>query len=146
MTQAKTGDTIEVHYVGKLDDGSVFDSSMEPIKFKIGKKTMLPLFENSVVGMKKNENKTITLSPDDAYGEYNDQLLFILNKSDFPPEFVPKIGKTMQGRSDQGNVIDAYIKDINEDKITMDANHLLAGQALTFEITLMDILPDDGKD
>ena len=146
MTQAKTNDTVEVHYVGKLDDGSIFDSSMEPIQFKIGKKTMLPLFENSLIGMEKNESKTITILPENAYGEYDDQLLFLINKSDFPSDFVPKKGKLLQGRSDQGNVIDAYIKDINEDKITMDANHLLAGQKLTFEITLIDILSDDSKE
>jgi peptidylprolyl isomerase len=144
--QAKTGDTVEVHYIGKLEDGSIFDSSMEPIKFKIGKRTMLPLFENSLIGMKKNESKTITIEPKDAYGEYNDQLLFIINRSDLPPDFVPKKGKLMQGRSDQGNVIDAYIKDVNGDKITMDANHMLAGKTLTFEITLINITPDDGKD
>ncbi|MBL0731240.1 MAG: FKBP-type peptidyl-prolyl cis-trans isomerase [Desulfosarcina sp.] len=145
MTQAKAGDKVSVHYIGKLDDGSVFDSSMEPIEFEIGKKTMLPSFENSLIGMKQSESKTITIPPGDAYGEYNDKLVFVINRSDLPPDFVPQKGKLMQGRSDHGDVIDACIKGIDDEKITMDANHELAGKRLTFEITLMGILFDEAQ-
>ena len=143
MTQAKPGDKVSVHYIGKLDDGSIFDSSLEAIEFKIGQKTMLPSFENSLIGMEKGESKTITIPHEDAYGEYKDKLVFVINKSDLPPDFIAKKGKLMQGRSDHGDVIDAFIKEIDDEKITMDANHELAGQRLTFEITLMDILFDD---
>ncbi len=141
MTQAKTGDKVVVHYLGKLDDGSVFDSSMEPIEFVIGQKTLLPSFENSLIGMKEGESKTITIPPEDAYGEYNDNLLFMINRTELPPDFVPEKGKLMQGRSDHGDVIDAFIKEVGDEKITMDANHELAGRRLTFEITLLNILP-----
>ena len=141
MTQAKTGDKVVVHYLGKLDDDSVFDSSMEPIEFVIGQKTMLPSFENSLIGMKEGDSKTITIPPEDAYGEYNQNLLFMINRTELPPDFVPEKGKLMQGRSDHGDVIDAFIKEVSDEKITMDANHELAGQRLTFEITLLNILP-----
>ena len=146
MTQAKTGDKVSVHYLGKRDDDSIFDSSMEPIEFEIGQKTMLPSFENSLIGMEKGESKTITILPEDAYGEYKDKLVFVINKSDLPPDFIAKKGKLMQGRSDHGDVIDAFIKEIDDEKITMDANHELAGQRLTFEITLMDILSDEAQE
>ena len=146
MTQAKPGDKVSVHYLGKRDDGSIFDSSMEPIEFEIGQKTMLPSFENSLIGMEKGESKTITILPEDAYGEYKDKLVFVINKSDLPPDFIAKKGKLMQGRSDHGDVIDAFIKEIDDEKITMDANHELAGQRLTFEITLMDILSDEAQE
>jgi len=140
MTQAKTGDKVGVDYVGTLDDGTVFDSSLEPLEFEIGQKMMLPAFENAVVGMNIGDTKTVTIPPKDAYGEYEEGLIFTLDRSEFPPDIKPKVGKEIQGRSDEGDVIDAFISDVSDDKITMNANHQLAGKNLTFKITLIDIL------
>lgn len=139
MAQAKAGDTVLVHYLGKLDDGSLFDSSMEPINFQIGGRTLLPAFEDGIIGMNPGESKTITIAPENAYGEYNNKLVFIINKSDLPPDFVPQEGKQLQGRSDHGDVVDAFIKKVDDETITMDANHELAGQKLIFDVTLMEI-------
>ena len=140
MTQAKTGDKVAVDYVGTLDDGTVFDSSLEPLEFEIGQKMMLPAFENAVVGMNIGDTKTVTIPPKDAYGEYEEGLTFTIDRAEFPPDIKPEVGKEIQGRSDEGNVIDAFIIDVGDDKITMDANHLLAGKKLTFKITLINIL------
>mgnify|MGYP001045793763 CR=1 FL=1 len=140
MTQAKTGDKVGVGYVGTLDDGTVFDSSLEPLEFEIGKKMMLPAFENAVVGMNIGDTKTVTIPPKDAYGEYEEGLTFTIDRAEFPPDIKLEAGKEIQGRSDEGNVIDAFISDVGDDKITMDANHLLAGKKLTFKITLINIL------
>lgn len=140
MVQAKTGDRVMLDYVGTFDDGSVFDSSMEPLEFEIGQGEMLPEFENAVLGMAVGETKTVTIMPKDAYGEYDNDLLFTLDRSELPPDIKPAVGKMLQARSDQGSVIDVIIKDISGDQITMDANHPLAGRKLTFRITLVDIL------
>jgi FKBP-type peptidyl-prolyl cis-trans isomerases 2 len=140
MAQAKIGDKVVVSYVGTLDDGEVFDSSLEPIEFEIGEKAMLPAFENAVAGMSVGNTRTTTIPPEDAYGEYEEGLTFTLDRSEFPPDIKPRVGKEIQGRSDEGNVIDAFISDVSDDKITMNANHPLAGKKLTFKITLINIL------
>ena len=140
MAQAKTGDKVAVDYVGTLDDGEVFGSSLEPLEFEIGQKMMLPAFENAVVGMNIGDTRTMTIPAKDAYGEYEEGLIFTLDRSELPPDIKPEVGKEIQGRSDEGNVIDAFIIDVGDDKITMDANHQLAGKKLTFKITLMNIL------
>ena len=142
MTKAKTGDKVMVSYLGTLDDGSVFDSSLEPLEFEIGEKMLLPLFENSLIGMEKKETKTVVISHEDAYGKYDDTLVFTINKSNLPPDFVVKKGKLLQGRSDHGDVVDAVVTHIEGDEVTMDANHELAGKRLTFKITLLSILSD----
>jgi len=148
MTKAKTGDKVMVTYLGTLDDGSVFDSSLEPLEFIIGERMLLPLFEDSLIGMEKKETKTVIIAYEDAYGPYDDTLVFTINKSKLPPDFVAKKGKLLQGRSDHGDVIDALVTNVEGDEITMDANHELAGQRLTFEITLLSILSDpaEGKE
>ena len=140
MAQAKTGDKVAVHYVGTLDDGEIFDSSLEPLELEIGQKMMLPAFENAVVGMNIGDTRTVAIPPKDAYGEYEEGLIFTLDRSEFPPDIKPKVGKEIQGRSDEGDVIDAFIREVSDDKITMDANHQLAGKKLTFKITLVNIL------
>jgi peptidylprolyl isomerase len=138
--QAKPGDKVVVAYIGTLDDGTLFDSSLEPLEFEIGEKAMLPAFENAVVGMSIGDTRTTTILPEDAYGEYEEGLTFTIDRTEFPPDIKPEVGKEIQGRSDEGNVIDAFICDVSDDKITMDANHPLAGKKLTFEITLINIL------
>ncbi|HDL07338.1 MAG TPA: peptidylprolyl isomerase [Desulfobacteraceae bacterium] len=138
--RAKTGDKVMVNYLGTLDDGTIFDSSLEPLEFEIGQQTLLPLFEHAVIGMKQGETKTIRIAPQYAYGEYKDGCKFSVDRSEFPPDFNPQVGMTMQGRSDQGNTIEAVIKEVGDEKVIMDSNHPLAGKHLTFEITLIEIL------
>jgi peptidylprolyl isomerase len=142
MTQAKTGDTVKVHFEGSLEDGSIFGSTMdeEPFEFTIGQKHMLPGFENAVIGMQKGDTKTITLPPEEAYGLHKEELVHVMNRSGFPKEINLEIGKTLRVRTQDGKYIVVTIKDFTEDSIVLDENEPLAGETLTFNIELIDIL------
>ena len=142
MAQAKTGDLVRAHYTGKLEDGTVFDSSFErePLLFNIGKGEVIPGFENTVIGMNEGETKTVSIPPRDAYGDYIDNLIFIIKKSDFPPDIEPQLGMMLHGQSESGESISGTIKEIKENTIVLDVNHPLAGKTLTFEIKLMEVI------
>ena len=142
MTQAKTGDKVKVHFEGCLVDGTVFGSTMdeEPFEFTIGEKNMLPGFENAVVGMQKGDIKTITLSPEDAYGPHKKELVSAMEKSGFPKELQLEVGKRLRVRTQDGKYTMVTIKDFTEDSIVLDENDPLAGKTLTFKIELVDII------
>jgi FKBP-type peptidyl-prolyl cis-trans isomerase 2 len=142
MAEAKTGDLIRAHYTIKLEDGTVFDSSLErePLLFSIGKGDVIPGFENTVTGMKEGETKTVSIPPKDAYGNYVDNLVFVLKRSDLPPDIEPKLGVMLHGQSESGESISGTIKEIKEKTITLDVNHPLAGKTLIFEIKLLEII------
>ncbi|HUV77086.1 MAG TPA: peptidylprolyl isomerase [Desulfobacterales bacterium] len=142
MTKAKTGDKVKVHFEGFLEDGTVFGSTTdeEPFEFIIGEKNMLPGFEDAVIGMQKGDTKTITLSPEDAYGVYNKKLVSVMEKSGFPQEIHLEIGKRLRVRTQDGKYTMVTIKDFTEDSIVLDENDPLAGKTLIFKIELIDII------
>jgi len=142
MTQAKTDDTVKVHFEGSMENGSIFGSTMdeEPFEFKIGQKSMLPGFENAVIGMHKGEKKTITLPPEEAYGPHKKELVQVMDRSGFPKEINLEIGKRLRVRTQDGKYAIVTIKDFKEDNIVIDENDPLAGKTLTFKIELVDIL------
>jgi peptidylprolyl isomerase len=142
MTKAKTGDKVKVHFTGYLEDGTVFGSTIdeEPFEFTIGEKNMLPGFENAVVGMQKGDIKTITLSPEDAYGPHKKELVSAMEKSGFPKELQLEVGKRLRVRTQDGKYTMVTIKDFTEDSIVLDENDPLAGKTLTFKIELVDII------
>jgi FKBP-type peptidyl-prolyl cis-trans isomerase 2 len=142
MTKAKEGDKVKVHFEGFLEDGTVFGSTMdeEPFEFTIGEKNMLPGFENAVIGMQKGETKTITLSPEEAYGSHKKELLHVMDRSSFPQEINLEIGKRLQVRTQDGKYGIVTIKDITDDSIVIDENEPLAGKTLTFKIKLVEII------
>jgi len=142
MTKAKTGDKVKVHFTGYLEDGTVFGSTMdeEPFEFTIGEKNMLPGFENAVVGMQKGDIKTITLSPEDAYGPHKKELVSAMERSGFPKEISLEVGKRLRVRTQDGKYTMVTIKDFTEDSIVLDENDPLAGKTLTFKIELVDII------
>ena len=141
MAKAKTGDKVKVHFKGFLEDGTVFGSTMdeEPFEFTIGEKNMLPGFENAIVGMQKGDTKTITLSPEEAYGPHIKELVHVMDRSSFPPEINLEIGKRLQVRTQDGKQAIMTIKDLAEDSIVIDGNEPLAGKTLTFKIELVEI-------
>jgi len=141
MSQAKEGDKVKVHYTGKLEDGTVFDSSENrpPLEFEIGKGNVIPGFESGVVGMELNGKKTVTIEPDDAYGQRRDELTVEVTKADFPEDITPDVGQQLQIKRPDGNVIDVAITKVEGDKVTLDANHPLAGKTLVFDIELVEI-------
>lgn len=144
MAQAKSGDKVKVHFSGYLEDGKIFGSTMgeEPFEFTIGEKHMLPGFENAVVGMHRGETKTFSLPPQEAYGDYNEKLVSVMQRSGFPREINLEIGKRLSVRKQDGSYAMVSIKGFTEDSIVLDENDPLAGKTLTFKIELVEILPN----
>lgn len=141
MTQAKQGDTVKVHYTGKLSDGKVFDSSegQEPLAFTIGKGRVIQGFESGVLGMEVGEKKTITIPPEEAYGLRNEELVAVINKSDIPSNIDVAVGQRLQIRQPDGQGIPVTMTEVTDESVTLDANHPLAGQELVFDVELMEI-------
>ncbi len=141
MSHAKSGDTVKIHYTGTLDDGTEFDSSAgrEPLEFVLGSGQVIHGFDNAVDGMEVGENKTVRLDADDAYGQRMDQLVQEVPKSALPDDIEPKVGMGLQSQSPDGQVMQLTVTEVGDDSITVDANHPLAGQALSFDIELVAI-------
>ncbi|MBW4471995.1 MAG: peptidylprolyl isomerase [Stenomitos rutilans HA7619-LM2] len=142
MAQAKSGDTVKVHYTGKLDDGTVFDSSAnrEPLEFTLGSGSIIPGFERAVLGMGLGESKTEIIPTDDAYGPHMDEMVVVVDRQQMPPEIEPQVGQQLQLQQQDGQVLPVVITDVSGASVTLDANHPLAGEELTFDIELVEIV------
>lgn len=141
MAQAQNGDTVKVHYTGKLDNGTVFDSSAdrEPLEFKLGSDQLIPGFENAVVGMNAGESKTVKIAADEAYGPHREEMILVVNRNEFPDEIEPKVGEQLRMQDPNGREFRVRVTDASEENVTLDGNHPLAGEDLTFDIQLVDI-------
>jgi peptidylprolyl isomerase/FKBP-type peptidyl-prolyl cis-trans isomerase SlpA len=141
VAQAQKGDEVLVHYEGKLEDGTVFDSSKEdePLRFTIGEQRVIPGFETAVQGMEPGDSKSTTIEPEDAYGEHREDMVMELEAGQLPDEVNPEVGQQLQLRLQDGQTIPVVITALAEDTVTIDANHPLAGRTLTFEIELVDV-------
>jgi FKBP-type peptidyl-prolyl cis-trans isomerase 2 len=141
MSKAKSGDTVKVHYTGKLDDGTVFDSSAgeDPLEFTIGEQHVIPGFEDGVVGMATGETKSISIEVDEAYGEHRTELVFEIERSQLPENIEPEVGQLLEFKQPDGSVLPLVVSQLSDESITLDANHPLAGKALTFERELVEI-------
>ncbi len=145
MSEAKKGNKVRVHYHGTLDDGSVFSSTYdekEPFEFTIGEGSVLPKFEDAIIGMKIGDKKIISLPPEHAYGMHKQEFVFVMNKAQAPASLTLEIGKRIHIRTSTGATAIATIAGITEDSVILDANDPLAGKALTFEIELVEIIAD----
>lgn len=142
MAQAKAGDTVKVHYTGKLDDGTIFDTSTdrEPLQFIIGEGQLIPDFEQAVIGMDLGESKTIQIPSDKAYGPYHEEMVMVVERSEFPAELEPEVDQRLQVRQSDNQVFEVMVTDVSETKVTLDGNHPLADKDLTFDIQLSEIL------
>ncbi|MBS0012430.1 MAG: peptidylprolyl isomerase [Desulfobacterales bacterium] len=142
MTQAKSGDTVKIHYKGKFDDGSVFDSSegRDPLEFEIGSGNIITGVEEAVVGMQPEETKEATIPPEKGYGEYRDDMVIEVEKTQFPEHIDPEAGQQLELQQPDGQKVTVTVTNVAEEKVTLDANHPLAGKDLNFEITLQEIL------
>jgi peptidylprolyl isomerase len=138
---AKEGDNVSVSYVGMLENGSVFDSNVNrtPLSFTIGAHTVIPGFEDAVVGMKKDEVKTVHIPYDKAYGAYRSDLVYTVNRSQFSADTRPEAGMYYTVSSSSGTTSRVKIVNVTESTVTIDANHMLAGENLTFVIRLLTI-------
>ena len=142
MTQAKQGDTVSVHYMGMLENGTIFDSSSgrEPLQFVIGEGMLIPNFEQAAIGMTPGESKTIKIPSDEAYGSYHDELVMAVERKEFPPDFEADVGERLRIRQADGEEFIATVTQISETSVTLDANHPLAGECLVFDIQLVEIV------
>lgn len=143
-TVAKNGDTVSVYYVGTLENGSVFDSNVNKsvLTFTVGSHKTITGFENAVVGMAKGEVKTVNIPVDEAYGPYQDDLVYAVNRSLFSADSPPEVGMYYSFvSSSTGMTSRVKVVGVNESMVTIDANHMLAGQNLTFVIRLVEITP-----
>jgi peptidylprolyl isomerase len=141
MKQVGDGNTIRIHYTGRLDDGTIFDSSKErePLEFTMGSGDIIKGFEDAVRGMTVGELKTIRITSGEAYGPYRDDLVMSINKTQLPSDIEAKQGAVLSLRHPNGGKIDAVIAEVTADSVTLDANHPLAGEDLTFELELVAI-------
>ena len=140
MQKAKQGDTVHVHYKGTLDDGSVFDSSegKDPISFTLGNGEVIDGFENAIEGMTLGDRKTERFEPAQAYGDHRQELVFTVPK-DQMPEGEIEIGDMLQVGFPDGSSSAVTVASVDADTVKLDANHPLAGKALTFELELVGI-------
>ena len=139
-TEAR-GDTVAVHYKGTLSDGSVFDSSEgnDPIEFTIGEHQVIDGFENAILGMAAGEKKTENIPPEQAYGDREDELVFHVPRSSLQGSMDVVVGDFVRVTLPDGQAASMQIVGLDDQQVTLDANHPLAGQTLTFELELVEI-------
>jgi len=142
MEPARVGNTVKIHYTCMLDNGMVIDSSKErdPLEFTIGSGQVISGCENAVVGMSVGDTKTVKIPASEAYGEYRQELVINIERSQFPQDIDPVEGLSLHLKSPDGHVFNAVITRVEGNSVTLDANHPLAGKDLTFEIELVEIL------
>jgi peptidylprolyl isomerase len=139
---AKSGDTVQVNYTGRLANGTVFDSTVgrKPFEFTLDGGQAIPGFDKAVIGMKVGEKKTVTIPMDEAYGPHDDSLVVDVPRSNFRSDTEPKVGQLVPITAPDGQVVALMITAISDNgTVTLDANHPLAGKDLTFDIELVSI-------
>lgn len=141
MSTIKNGDTVKVHYTGQLDDGSVFDSSLHraPLEFTIGQGQLIPGFEKAVVGLSAGDTTTANIPCAEAYGEQNPDLILVIDKEQLPDSIEPEVGQRLQLSQPEGEPIPVHITKVEDNQVTIDANHPLAGKDLTFNIEIIEV-------
>jgi FKBP-type peptidyl-prolyl cis-trans isomerase 2 len=134
------GQKVKIHYTGTLDDGSQFDSSAgrDPLEFEMGAGTVIPGFETGVQDMAVGEKKTIHILASEAYGERREEMVMEFKRGTLPEGMTPEVGMGLQLQGSEGQPIPGWITAVDEDTVTIDANHQLAGQDLNFELELVD--------
>jgi len=167
MTQAKQGDRVKIDYTGRLDDGTIFDSTIEnidcgadscdtdehdsgdcgcgcesgPMVVTIGAVELFPQVDEALIGMVPGGKKTFTILADDAFGEYDQDKVFTVPRSDLPDGLTPEVGEELILSNEDDEELGVVVVDVTDESITFDANHPLAGENLSYEIQLVDILP-----
>jgi len=142
MRQVQKGDTVRVHYHGKLTNGETFDSSegREPLEFQVGAGMMIKGFDDAVLGMETGDKKTVNIPAADAYGEYDEELLIEFPLDRFPKEMKPEVGMQLSMSNGEGQQFPVTIAGLKDDMVVLDRNHFLAGKELVFDITLTEIV------
>jgi peptidylprolyl isomerase len=141
MAQARSGDTVRVHYTGRLEDDRIFDSSAgrDPLEFTLGEGRVIPGFEEAVLGMEVGEERTVTVPADSAYGPRREEMVAQVSRDQFPEEIEPEVGQQLK-MSGEGQTFVVMVADVTDWSVTVDANHPLAGEDLTFDLELVEIV------
>ncbi len=141
MTEAKNGDKVTVHYTGKLADGSIFDSTIgeEPLVFTIGEDELIDGFEEGIMGMSIGEKKTLTITPEKAYGQRDEELLIEISLSEMPEDLELKVGDELEITGEDDEPLIVVVSELSNDTVVLDGNPELAGETLTFELELVSI-------
>ncbi len=141
MTTAKKGDLVFVHYTGKFDSGEVFDSSTDgsPLYFILGEGDIIEGFDKAVIGMAIGEKKTVKISPAQGYGEYSEERVISTDRKNFGEGFEPEVDQQLALQLENGERAIATIVDFDDNSVTLDMNHPLAGENLNFDLELVDI-------
>lgn len=141
MTKAKQGDKVKIHYYGTLEDGTIFDSSYErdPLEFTLGDGQIISGLDEAVQGMSEGETKQVAVSSNNAFGEYLEENIIQVARSNLPEDVEPQIGMTLKLNTPDNQIFYARIADLDEENLTLDGNHPLAGQDLNFELKLVEL-------
>lgn len=141
MTLAKTGDTVSIHYTGTLEDGTVFDSSVErePLQFELGSGQVIKGFDSGITGMSVGEKKSLVIPPEEAYGLVNPELVSELPRDQFPDNIKLEKDLVLQSKTPDGHIVTVVVTDLTDTSVTIDANPPLAGKTLNFDVELMKI-------
>ena len=141
MAGTKAGDTVKVHYTGKLEDGTVFDSSRqrEPLEFTLDGSSVIPGFEQAIIGMNPGESKTVSIPATEAYGPHHQEMLLKVKPDQLGPDTKPQVGQQLKVHRGDDESFVVKVTEISEESVTLDANHPLAGMDLVFELELVEI-------
>jgi peptidylprolyl isomerase len=166
MATAKKGDKVKINYTGTLEDGSIFDTTLDEhghsdcceegsdcgcdddgcgcesgaMELTIGNEDFFPQIEEALVGMAPGEKKTIVIPAEDAFGEYDEEEVFAISREQLTGDIVPEVGMELELSGDDDEVVEVTVVEVKEESITVDANHPLAGEDITYEIELLQIL------
>lgn len=142
MTEIKTGDTVQVHFTGKLEDGTVFETTRDgdPLEFEIGADEVSPGFEEAVLAMTPGESRSVKVPADKAYGVHRDDMVQVVERDKLPSDLEPEVGLALQISYDERESMVVIITDVTDEEVTLDANHPLAGKNLTFDIEFLKIV------
>lgn len=142
MAQAKSGDTVRIHYTGKLTDGTQFDSSegRDPLEFALGAGSIIPGLEQAIIGMAEGDKDTVTIAADDAYGPRHAEAVQTVERSQIPDHVELAVGGQLQAQAPSGQQLLLTVVEVTEETVTLDANHPLAGEDLVFEVELVAIV------
>jgi peptidylprolyl isomerase len=141
MTAATQGTTVKIHYTGTLEDGSVFDSSegRDPLEFQLGSGSIIPGLDQAIEGMEAGEQKTVTIPSEQAYGDYQPEARQDVPREQIPADIPLDPGTMLQMQTPDGRAIPVMVAEVSETKVTLDANHPLAGKDLTFAVELVSV-------
>ena len=150
MKQAKQGDRVKVNFTGRLDDGTVVDTSEDcscedcgcdegPVEFTIGEEEVIPGLEEAVIGMTPGQSKTVRIVADQAYGPRDEEMVMVVERQEMPEEINPEVGQTLELTDDDGESFLVTVTEVGDATVVLDANHPLSGQDITYEVELVEI-------